>query len=130
MHPRLAPLLIAASLVLSGCSTVRDEAPDLPQQAGSVADQAQFCFAVTRALQGVAGGSVGKDVVDAAEEVLAQAPDDLRDHARTVAEAVRDSLEEGTVRLRDEAVTDASEQLREGVRTMCEPRDETTGATP
>jgi predicted small secreted protein len=130
MHRPLASLLLAVSLALSGCSTVRDEAPDLPQQAGSVADQAQFCFAVTRALQGVSGGSVGKDVVDAAEEVLAQAPDDLREHARTVAEAIHDSLEEGTVRLRDEAVTEASEQLREGVRTMCEPRDESTGTAP
>jgi hypothetical protein len=121
---RPAPLLaLVASLVLAaGCSDVRDVSVELPQQAGSVADQARFCYSVTRTLQGVEAGNASHDVLDAAEEVLAQAPDDLRDHARTVSRALHDAAD-GLGDLSDANGLDAAvERLREGVQTMCEPR--------
>jgi hypothetical protein len=118
----LLPLVLSLALS-AGCSDVRDTAVELPQQAGSVADQARFCYSVTRALQGIEAGDANRDVLDAAEEVLAQAPDDLREHARTVARALRDAAD-GLGDLSDaDGLDAAADDLREGVRTMCEPRD-------
>jgi hypothetical protein len=126
MHRLLVSLLLAVSLALTACADIRDNADALPQQAGSVADQAQFCYSVTRALGGLEAGSISRDVTDAAEEVLAQAPDDLREHARTVAEALRTAAEDGREALRShEGLDEAADNLREGVRAMCEPRDDT-----
>jgi hypothetical protein len=120
--PSLLVLVVSLALA-AGCSNVRDTSIELPQQAGSVADQARFCYSVTRALQGVEAGDASRDVLDAAEEVLAQAPDDLRDHARTVSRALHDAAD-GLGELSDANGLDAAaESLREGVRSMCEPRD-------
>lgn len=123
MRRSLACLVLAVGLSLTACAGVRDSSTELPQQAGSIADQAQFCFSVTRTLQGVEAGSVNGEVTGAAEEVLAQAPDELRDHARTVAEALRQATRDGvSVLAEHERLDDAVEQLREGVHDMCEPR--------
>jgi hypothetical protein len=119
--PALVVLVVSAVLA-AGCGTVRDNATELPQQAGSVTDQAQFCFSVARALQGVEAENVSRDVIDAAEEVLAQAPDDLRDHARVISTALTDAAE-GLRQLRGHQDLDhAVDRLRDGARTMCEPR--------
>jgi hypothetical protein len=122
LRPPLPVVLVVGLVLASGCGTVRDSASELPQQAGSVADQAQFCFSVTRSLQGVESHNPSRDVLDAAEEVLAQAPDDLRDHARTIAAALHDAAE-GLGELRGGDVEEAVTALRDGVRSMCEPRD-------
>jgi hypothetical protein len=122
MHRPPLPLVLVAGLVLaSGCGTVRDNATELPQQAGSVADQAQFCFSVTRSLQGIEAHDTSRNVLDAAEEVLAQAPDDLRDHARTISTALQDAAE-GVGELGGDDLEEAVAALRDGVRSMCEPR--------
>jgi hypothetical protein len=117
-------LALVVSLALAaGCSDVRDTSVELPQQAGSVADQARFCYSVTRALQGIEAGDASRDTLDAAEEVLAQAPDELRDHARTVARSLRDAAD-GLAELAEaDGLEAAADSLRDGVRTMCEPRD-------
>jgi hypothetical protein len=121
MHRPPLPLVLVVGLVLaSGCGTVRDSAPELPQQAGSVADQAQFCYSVTRSLQGIEARNTSQDVLDAAEEVLAQAPDDLRDHARTIAAALQDAAE-GLGELDGDELEQAVATLRDGARSMCEP---------
>jgi hypothetical protein len=121
LRPRLPLVLLAGLVLAAGCGTVRDSAAELPQQAGSVADQAQFCFSVTRSLQGIEAHDTSRSVIDAAEEVLAQAPDDLRDPARTISAALHDAAE-GLGELGGEDLEEAVAALRDGVRSMCEPR--------
>lgn len=119
-----APLALVASLLLvTSCTAVRDNAQELPQQAGSVADQAQFCFSVTRTLSGVEARNTSRNVLDAAEEVLAQAPDDLREHARIVTDALHDAADGVAGFDANDGLEDAVTELREGVSTMCAPRE-------
>lgn len=118
----LALLLAVCVVATAGCGAVRDHVDALPAQAGSVVDQAQFCYSVARVLSGVEAGAVTPPVIDAAEEVLTQAPDDLRPQARAIVDALHDALDAGTALERSETFDGALQDLQDGTRTMCEPQ--------
>lgn len=115
-------LLLALVVLASACSSVGDELAGLRGRAGDAADRVQFCFAVTRALTAVDGGSSPAEAQAAAEEVLTQVPDDLRPDAEFVAERLRQAAESGDTSVLDEEFRAAATSLREDTQELCDPR--------
>lgn len=129
MSRAVVPLLLALALAASACGGVdgidalRDRAGDVGGQVSEVADRASFCFAVTRSLAGLDGGTSPEQAYEAAEEVLAQAPDELRADARRVTDALETAAEDGdTAALEGDEFRAAAERLRDGTRELCDPR--------
>jgi hypothetical protein len=114
------PVLVIAVLA-TACSGVGDQLDDLRDTASGVSDRSQFCFAVTRALTSVDGGSTPEQARSAAEEVLAQAPDEIRDDAHLVAERLEQAAEEDDTSVLDEDFRAAAERLRDDTRELCDP---------
>lgn len=127
---RSAPLRLAAvTLLVTACAGVddltslRDQAGEAREAIGDIRDRASFCFAVTRSLTGAEGGTSPAQAYEAAEEVLAQVPDDLRDDARTVTAALEQAAEQGDdSALRSEEFRAAADRLRDRTRELCDPR--------
>lgn len=122
MHRLLVALLLAAcALGAVACTDVRDRLGEVRESADEIADQARFCFALARALTALDGGSSPEAAADAAEEVLAQAPDHLRDDARIVAEGLRAARDGDPDALRDPEFQAAAQRLRDDTRELCDP---------
>lgn len=120
---------VALALLASACSTVddlaslRDRASEAGDTVGEFADRTRFCFAVTRALAGMDGDRAPERQREAAEEVLAQVPDELRGEAEQVASTLRRAAEERDPSLLDDPEFQrAAEDLRDGTRRLCDPR--------
>ena len=113
--------LVALAVLASACSSVGDALGGVQTRAEEVSDGAQFCFAVTRALTSVDGGSTPSQARGAAEEVLAQGPDDLRDDAQLVADRLRAAAESGDESVLDDEFRAAAARLRDGTRELCDP---------
>lgn len=129
MHRRLPLRLAAAALLATACGGVddltalRDQAGEVRGTISEVRDRAGFCFAVTRSLTAADGGTSPTQAYEAAEEVLAQAPDELRDDARTVTDALEQAAEQGDDSvLRSDEFRDAASRLRDRTRELCDPR--------
>jgi hypothetical protein len=110
--------LLAVTAV--GCSDVRDRVDDLRSGADDLSEQAQFCLSVARTASAIDAGSP-ETAAAAADEALAQAPDELRDDARLVAERLRAARDGDTGALREPEVREAAERLRDRTREMCDP---------
>lgn len=115
-------LLLALVVLATACSGVGDQVSDLRGRAGDAADRVQFCFAVTRALTAVDGGSTPAEAQAAAEEVLTQVPDELRPDAELVADRLRHAAETGDRSVLDADFEAAAADLRDDTRAMCDPR--------
>ena len=105
-------LTAALAIGLVGCADVERQAGALREPAEELTDQARFCLAVTRTATAIESGSPAT-AREAAEEVLAQAPEELATEARTVVEELRRVLAEGEANLRDPDLDRAVEQLQE-----------------
>jgi hypothetical protein len=114
--------LVALAVLASACSGVNDQVSELRSRAGDASDRVQFCFAVTRALTSVDGGSSPAEAQAAAEEVLAQVPEELRADAELVAERLRQAAESGDRAALDDEFRAAAENLRDQTQEMCDPR--------
>lgn len=122
--------LIVLVVLASACTGVSDELSGLQDrvsqvgdQAREVRDRAQFCLAVTRALASVDGGSSPSEAQTAAEEVLAQVPDELRADAQLVAERLRQAAEDGDRSVLDDEFRAAGDRLYADTRALCDPTD-------
>jgi hypothetical protein len=113
--------LVALAVLASACSGVSDRLDEVQGQADQLADRTQFCFAVTRALTSVDGGSSPSQARAAAEEVLAQVPDELRDDAQLVADRLRQASEENDTSVLDDDFRAAAARLRDDTRELCDP---------
>lgn len=117
--------VVAVAVVATACSGVQDDLEDrfdeLRGSASEVADRTQFCFAVTRALAAVEGGASPEQAREAAEEVLAQAPEELRDDATFVAERLEVAAEEDDRSVLDDDFRAAADRLRDDTRELCDP---------
>jgi hypothetical protein len=124
----LAPM-VAFAVTASAYSTVGEQidrlqggVDDLRGQATEIADRAQFCFAITRAVTSAEGGSSLDEASDAAEEVLTQAPDELRADAELVTTTLRDAADAGDPgALQDPEFQEAAQRLRDDTRELCDP---------
>lgn len=127
MRLRVLVPVVALALAAGACSAVDDQLDQLQgrvdevtEQAQTIADRAQFCFAITRTLTSLDGGSSLDEAHDAAEEVLTQIPDALRADAELVADALEEAATSGDPsRLDDEEFRAAAERLRDGTRELC-----------
>lgn len=103
----------AAEQVEAGLDRARDAV-------GGLSDDDRFCLAVTRTVTAIESGSPAP-AQEAAEEVLAQAPDDLTEQAREVVEALQRALSEGDADLRTSELQQAVDALRADVAVRCDP---------
>lgn len=103
---------------LVGCADVEGQAGAVREQVEELTDQARFCLAVTRTATAIESGSPAT-AREAAEEVLAQAPEQLATEARTVVEELRRVLAEGDPDLRDPELERAVEQLQQRAAEAC-----------
>jgi hypothetical protein len=115
-------LLLPALLVLAavGCSDVPDRVDDLRAEAEGVTDRGRFCLSVARTATAIESRAT-HTAVAAAEEALAQAPDELRDDARFVADRLRAARDGDDEALRDPELHETAERLRERTRELCDP---------
>jgi hypothetical protein len=122
VHRSPLPLVLLALLLAAavGCSDVRDRVDDLRSGADDLSDQAQFCLSVARTATAIETGSPDT-AASAAEEAVAQAPDELRDDARFVADRLRAARDGDRDALRDPEVREAAERLRDRTRELCDP---------
>jgi hypothetical protein len=121
---RASRLLLLSSALLAlvavGCSDVGDRVDDLRGGADDLTERAQFCLSIARTATAIEAGSP-ETAAAAAEEVLAQAPDELRDDARFVADRLREARDGDDDALRDPEVRAAAERLRDQTRELCDP---------
>lgn len=115
-------LLLAATLLatLSGCAELDTRVDELRTQTEELSDRARFCLAVTRATTAIESGSPAT-AQEAADEVLAQAPDDLEPQARQVVDLLAVAAAEGDAELRDPALQAAADELRARTVELCDP---------
>jgi hypothetical protein len=122
VSPRVAVLLVTALLALGlgACTDVRDRVDAVAGDAAELTERARFCLNVTRALTAIDADDPATAAA-AAEELLAQAPDEVRGDARTVVEALRAARHGDRDRLDDPEVQAAAERLRGTARDLCDP---------
>jgi hypothetical protein len=112
--------LALLTVVTVGCADARERVDDLRAGADELTDQARFCLSVARTVSAIETGSP-ETAADAAEEVLAQAPDELREDARFVADRLREARDGDREALQDPEVREAAERLRDRTRELCDP---------
>jgi hypothetical protein len=96
-----------------GLDRARDAVDDL-------SDEARFCLAITRTVAAIESGSPAT-AEEAAEEVLAQAPEELVEPAREVVDELRRVLAaDGDLRAPE--LGDAVDQLLDAAAERCDPR--------
>jgi hypothetical protein len=113
-------LLALLVLTTVGCADVRERVDDLRAGADDLTERGRFCLSVARTASAIEGGSP-ETAADAAQEVLAQAPDELREDARLVADRLQAAREGDRDALRDPEIRDAAERLRDRTRELCDP---------
>lgn len=111
-------LTAVMATVLVGCADAEQQVGELRDEAQELTDRARFCLAVTRTSTAIESGSPAT-AREAAEEVLAQAPDELITEARTVVEELRRVLDGEDADLRDPDLQAAAGQLRERTAQRC-----------
>ena len=113
----LAAVLTAA---VGGCADVGDRVDRLRSDTQELTDRARFCLAITRAATAIESGSPAT-AQEAAEEVLAQAPEELADEARAVVDELRRVQGDDGADLRDAELRAAAERLRTRTLELCDP---------
>lgn len=119
---RATPTLLLTLVLVStiGCTDVRehrDEAVDAVEQ---MSERGRFCLSLARAVTAIESASPDT-AREAIEEAVTQAPDDLLDDVRALADAVRAAEDQGADGLRDPQVQEAARALRERTQELCDP---------
>lgn len=120
---RVRPLLLVLALLLVGssaCASTMERVDEARSSSQQLTETARFCLTLARAVAAHEAGSPGT-AADAAEELLVQAPPEVRDDARIVAEALRRAQDGDTDALNDPALHDTLERLQETARELCDP---------
>jgi hypothetical protein len=103
-----------------GCAELRERREEAADTATQLGERGRFCLALARAVTAIESGSPGT-AQDAIEEAVTQAPDDLVDDVRALADAIRDVEDRGAAGLREPEVQDAAEALHDRTRELCDP---------
>jgi hypothetical protein len=111
-------LTAVMATALAGCADAEERAGQFREQAEELTDRTRFCLAVTRAATAIESGSPAT-AREAAEEVLAQAPDETVTEARTVVDELRRVLADDGTDLRDPDLQAAAERLRVRTAQLC-----------
>ena len=99
---------------------MRDQVDDLRGSASTITEQARFCLAVVRTLQAVETNTP-ETAAEAAEELLTTAPANIATEARTLVDAVRETVDDGDG-LDQPTLVEAAGQLKEASQQLCDPR--------
>lgn len=118
MCATLAVFLIGATS--TACVNAGSAVTRTREDVGELSERARFCFALARAIAAVESSSPAT-VREAAEEVLAQAPPELRKEAREVIDALEEARARGDRELRDPRLRTAVERLRDAAANRCDP---------
>ena len=110
---------VVATAVI-GCAGVGDRVDQLRSETQELTDRARFCLAITRAATAIESGSPAT-AQEAADEVLAQAPEELTAEARAVVDELRRVMDDDAD-LRDDELRAAAERLRARTLQLCDPR--------
>ncbi|MFA9432300.1 hypothetical protein [Egicoccus sp. AB-alg2] len=102
------------------CSSLQERVDDVRSGAQDLTERGRFCLSVARAANALEGGNY-ETAADAAQEALAQAPEDLRGDARRLADAAEAVRAGDRSVLQDPEVVAAAERLRDDTRAMCDP---------
>ncbi len=114
-------LLFALALVGAiGCTDVRERGDQAMEAIDQMSERGRFCLALARAVTAIESASP-ETAREAIEEAVTQAPDDLLDDVRTLADAIRAAEDQGADGLRDPEVQRAAEALRDRTRELCDP---------
>jgi hypothetical protein len=103
-----------------GCADLRERRDEAVEAATQMGERGRFCLALARAITAIESGSPGT-AQDAIEEAVTQAPDDLVDDVRTLADAIRSVEDRGAAGLREPEVQDAAQALHDRTRELCDP---------
>lgn len=101
---------------------VSDAATEVRDTTSDLSDLVGFCDAARRAEGAVEARNAG-DALEAAEDLAAEAPDDIRDAARTLLDGVRAWHDGDEQAIQDEDVQRAAEDVRVYAEERCDPRD-------
>ncbi len=112
-------LLAALLLLVSGCTDIGAQ-EDAQEAIGQMGDRGRFCLSLARGITAIESGAPGT-ASEALEEAVTQAPDDLLEDVRALADAVRAAQGQGVEGLRDPELRAAADTLFERTRSLCEP---------
>jgi len=123
VHRSILVLLstVVMAAVATGCADAEQQVRRLqqaPEQAEELTDRARLCLAVIRATTAIESGSP-TTAREAAEEVLAQVPDELATEAREMVDELQRVLADDGTDLRDPALQEAAERLRGRAEQRC-----------
>lgn len=122
--PRMnQPVTLLLALLLMGASSCVDPGDHLLDEVGAAdepTDRVRFCLSLARAINAVQSAAPAT-AQDGIEEAVTQAPDDLLDEVRNLAESIRVARDLGSDALRDPDLQAAAEQLHERTRDLCDP---------
>ena len=114
-------LLFALVLVGTiGCTDVRERGDQAMDAIDQMSERGRFCLAVARAVTAIESASP-ETAREAIEEAVTQAPDELLDDVRALADAIRAAEDQGADGLRAPEVQQAAEALRERTLDLCDP---------
>ncbi len=118
-----SPLALLFALVLVGaigCTDVREQREGAVDAIEQMGERGRFCLSLARAVTAIESASPGT-ARDAIEEAVTQAPDELLDDVRALADAIRAVEGEGAEGLRDPELQEAARTLHERTRELCDP---------
>ncbi len=113
-------LLAALLLLVSGCIDMGEHQEDAQEAIGQMGDRGRFCLSLARGITAIESGAPDT-ASEALEEAVTQAPDDLLEDVRALADAVRAAQGQGVEGLRDPELRAAADTLFERTRSLCEP---------
>lgn len=101
---------------------VGDAVGDAATEVSELADLVGFCDAARRADEAVEARNAG-DALEAAEDLAAEAPEDVASEAGTVLEGVRAWHDGDQTAVEDEDFQQAAEDVRAYTEERCDPRE-------
>lgn len=119
---RLSTIAVIGVIVLGGasCSTV-DEAVEGAQNAvEDVVDNVQYCAAAIQVADAVNNENWDR-AISAGEDLVANAPDEIRPEAQTVLDGAREIRDGNRARAADPEFRQAAEQVEQFTRDHCDP---------
>lgn len=119
MRRVLATTLLSV-LVLTGCSETADVVEEATQQAEEAVETVQYCSAAIRLADAVQSEDWA-NAIDAGEDMVETAPDEIAAEAQTVLEGAR-RLSQGEMEVaEDPEFQQAAQAVQEFTRDRCDP---------
>ena len=120
MRSGTIPVLLAAALTLTACNSVQETVSDVVTEAEETVQLVEFCAAAFDVLQAVNDEDMAA-ALDAAENMAAEAPDEIAGEAQTVLDGVEEARDGNREALASEEFQTAADELERYTRENCDP---------